>query len=119
FTPANNSNNFLDGVTYNGILDMATVTVRERFIDGLTLNGTINIDSGSLLSAQGDETLGGNGTIVFGASASNYLTIEGTSTLTLGPNILIHGQNGNIGAAQFYLGGTTKLVNNGTISADT
>ncbi len=119
FRPTNNSNNFFDGVTYNGILDMASATARERLLDGLTLNGTINIDNNSVLSAQGDNTLGGNGTVTFGSSGSNLFTIEGNGTLTIGANVLIHGQNGFIGNPQQYNGGTTKLVNAGTIAADT
>ena len=39
------------------------------------------------------------------------------STLTVGSNILIHGENGTIGQED-YIGGTATLINNGTISAD-
>jgi hypothetical protein len=43
--------------------------------------------------------------------------MEGNTTLTVGPNVVIHGVNGTIG--QTYLsGGTQNLVNSGTINAD-
>ncbi len=48
---------------------------------------------------------------------SSYLTIEGSNTVTLGPNVTVRGQ-GSIGN-QFFFGGTNALINQGLISADT
>src|SRR5262249_54805737 len=49
--------------------------------------------------------------------SGNHLSIEGTTNLTVGSNILIHGQNGTIGS-QDFIGGAYTLTNNGTISVD-
>src|SRR2546426_10650814 len=85
---------------------------------GVTMSGsTINVDGASILAFQGDQTVGGTGAILLGGAASNRINIEGTTTLTLGPSVVVHGQNGTIGN-QNFVGGTTNLVNNGTISAD-
>jgi hypothetical protein len=59
FRASNNINNFLNGVTFNGVLDLASSTMVERVTGGLTLNGTVNINSNSVLSFSGDQTLGG------------------------------------------------------------
>src|SRR5581483_6061818 len=118
FVPSNSSNNYLDGVTVNGVVDMASATGIERILDGLTLNGTIKVNSNSILAFQGDQTLGGTGDILFGdTGSSNRLDIEGNSTLTIGSNIKVHGQNGRIGG-QDFIGATNALINHGTISAD-
>ena len=118
FVANNSGNNFLSGVTLNGNLDLATATGSERVYGGLTLNGGININNSSILSFGGDQTLDGTGTITLGNTGfSNHVSIEGNSTLTVGSNILIHGENGTIGYED-YIGGAATLINNGTISAD-
>ena len=90
----------------------------ERVVNGLTLNnGKIDVNSGSWLTFSGDQTLGGTGAIVLGNTGGNYVGIEGTSTLTVVSDILIHGENGTIGQAVIVAGSTT-IVNNGRISAD-
>ena len=87
--------------------------------DGLTLNGTVTIgDSagtvGSTLSFVGSQTLDGSGDVVFGGgSDSNQLSIDSGSTLTIGPNVTIHGDSGAIGSDD----GDT-VINQGTIEAD-
>ncbi len=118
FSASNNGNNFLSGVTINGVLDLASNTSEERTINGLTLNGTASINNNSLLTFEGDQTLTGTGDVLFGSTgSSNRLTIEGNSTLTIDTGIMLHGQNGTIGG-QAITGGTNALVNNGTIAAD-
>src|SRR5579871_4381332 len=118
FTASNNGNNFLNGVTINGKLDLASNTGIERVLNGLVLNGTVAINNNSILAFQGSQTLSGSGDILFGATGSgNRLNIEGASTLTIGNNMIIHGQNGTIGL-QSFVGGTNALINNGIISAD-
>ncbi|HEY0776769.1 MAG TPA: choice-of-anchor D domain-containing protein [Gemmatirosa sp.] len=123
---SNSGNNFLDAVTFRGALDLASNQAIERASNNLTLqNGaTIHVDANSILAIEGTQTLGGTGTIVFGAAGSgNRLDIETpggsgtTGTLTIGPNVTIRGQNGTIGGQNFE-GGANALVNNGTISAD-
>ena len=124
FQATGSGNNFVNGVTLNGTIDLASATSIVRVGGGgLTLAGssTVNINNNSVLAIEGNQTLGGTGAIVFGATGSgNRLNIEspsGTGTLTVGPNVTIRGQNGTIGGQNFE-GGPNALVNNGTISAD-
>ncbi len=123
----NNGNNYLSAATLNGTLDLASTTAIERVTGGgLTLQngGAVNINSNSVLAIEGSQTLGGAGSIAFGNTGSgNRLNIETpggsgtTGTLTVGPNVTIHGQNGTIGGQNFE-GGANALVNNGTINSD-
>ena len=115
----NNGANLLNGVTLNGLLDLATNTGFERIGSGLTLNGAVNINQNSVLAFDGGaQTLGGAGTVTFGnTGGSNRLTIESGGTLTTSANTLIHGQFGTIGG-QAIAGGASTLNNGGTISAD-
>ncbi|MBL8314558.1 MAG: S-layer family protein [Rubrivivax sp.] len=119
FRASNNINNFLNGVTFNGVLDLASSTMVERVTGGLTLNGTVNINSNSVLSFSGDQTLGGNGTVVLGntGGSNRALSMQGDTVLTIGPNVVVRGQNGSLGQA-YLTGGNQRLVNNGRISAD-
>jgi hypothetical protein len=118
FRASNSNLNFLNGVTFNGVLDMASGTMVERVTGGLTLNGSININNNSVLSFGGDQTLGGTGSIVLGdTGASNRaLAMEGNTVLTIGPGISISGQNGTIGQA-YLAGGNQTLINKGSILA--
>ncbi|MDE2145728.1 MAG: hypothetical protein KGJ24_03470, partial [Burkholderiales bacterium] len=115
-------NNYLDGVTLNGVLDLATAgNARENVINGLTLNGSANIANGGILSLDSAHTSGGNQTIAGTGSinlndAGARLSLEGTGTTTLGTGITVRGQ-GNIGQPA-YTGGNNTLVNDGLISAD-
>ncbi|MCB1966014.1 MAG: hypothetical protein KDI64_08210, partial [Candidatus Accumulibacter sp.] len=118
FRATNNANNYLDGTTLNGTLDLATAVGRERVVNGLTLNGTAALNNNSILSFEGTQTVAGGGSIVLGASgASNRIDLDGDGTTTIGSGISIHGQNGTIGQ-QINIGGTQTLLNNGKISAD-
>jgi hypothetical protein len=116
-----------NGVTFNGTLDVgntysgANLTVTN----GLTLNGTVlmgNPANGSYgaIDFSGTQTLGGNGTAVFGDSGDNALRVlNGGTTLTLGPGITVRGQYGAIGFASPYGGAANvAVVNQGTISCD-
>ena len=117
--PANNGNNLLSAVTLTGVLDLATATAVERVVGNLALNGTINVDNGSLLNMEGDQTLSGNGTVIFGAVGNNRVGVDGgNKTLTIASGVTIRGQNGGIGLGQLVNGSGNSLVNNGTISAD-
>lgn len=48
---------------------------------------------------------------------SGALSVDGTSTLTLGSTLVVRGKTGSIGQAVFQ-GGTGQLINQGLISAD-
>ena len=112
--------NFLDAVTLNGTLDMASIgNSRERVVNGLTLNGQVSLNGNGNLSFDGDNTLAGTGAIVFGdTGAGNRIDLSGDGTTTFGAGITVRGQNGTIGR-EINIGGTQTLVNNGLISADT
>ncbi|MBC7732865.1 MAG: choice-of-anchor D domain-containing protein [Bacteriovorax sp.] len=113
-------NNLLSGVTFNGLVDAATIAnSRERIGNGMTLNGAVNIANGGIVSF--DATLGAANSIGGSGSfnlndAGARLALEGSGTTTLGAGIVVRGQ-GNIGTA-LIAGGTNLLVNNGRISAD-
>src|SRR5262249_43280979 len=101
-----------DLATING----ANVTVKN----GLTVNGTVNVGSSDgstygYMYFSNTQTLGGTGNIVFGGSASNNLQINATNeTVTIGPNLTVHGKNGN-----FYNSADgSAWVNQGAIAAD-
>jgi len=117
FRPTNNGSNFLNGVTLNGTLDMASALASERVVGNLALNGTVNLNADSVLSFEGNNTLSGNASIVFGNSGNNRLGVDNNGVLTIGANTTIRGQNGNIGDA-VYVGGNGKLINQGLISSD-
>lgn len=121
FIAANSSANALSGVTLNGTLDMATNAGFERIVNGLTLasGSNVAINANSVFTFDGgSQTLGGNGTVTFGATgSSNRIGIENGGTLTIASGVLIHGENGTIGG-QVLTGGPATIINNGTISAD-
>ena len=56
----------------------------------------------------GTQTLAGNAMLVFGRGGSNELFLN-SGTLTLGPQVFVHGQNGSIHGS---------ILNQGTIAAD-
>ncbi len=114
---ANSGANFLSGVTLNGTLDLASAIGIERILGGLTLNGRVDIGAGSTFAPQGNQTIGGNGAIVFAdANAGNRFNVE-QGNLVLGSGITVRGNTGRIGAQSFD-GGASTLRNDGTISAD-
>jgi hypothetical protein len=118
FKPSSSGSNFLNAVTLAGNLDMAGAVAIERVTGGLTLNaGTIKIGQGSILAPQGNQTIGGTGSIVFADNnPSNRLNLE-AGNLTLGAGVAVRGNTGYIGQ-QNFIGGAANLTNNGTISAD-
>ncbi len=127
---ASSSSGTLNAVTLNGTLDVSAANgVRVSVTGGLTLGGSAVVEIGSstgnfgFVSFNGGiQTLGGSGSVVFGSSTSNTLwTGESSGTnLTIGPNILIHGQNGVVGINLNRLGGASNgtFTNQGTINAD-
>ncbi|MBK7423609.1 MAG: S-layer family protein [Propionivibrio sp.] len=118
FIANNSSTNFLNGTTLNGVLDLASATGIERITSGgMTLNGAINIGNNSILAPQGNQTIGGTGSIIFAdGSGSNRLNVE-AGNLVIGSGVTVRGQTGLIGQ-QTFAGGAATLTNNGTINAD-
>jgi hypothetical protein len=119
FSAISSASNFLDGVTLNGNLDMASLAnSRERVVNGLTLNGVVSLNTNGILSFEGTSTLGGTGSIVFGNTGSgNRIDLDGNGTTTIASGVTVRGHSGTIGQ-QINIGGTQTLANNGTISAD-
>ena len=113
--------NFLSGVTLTSgsNIDMATAAATGRVINGVTFNGTVNIGSSSLLNFEGDQTLAGAGSIVFGAGGNNRVGVDGgNKTLTIASGMTIRGVDGTIGLGQLINGSGNAVVNNGTINSD-
>ncbi len=119
---ASNGSNILDGVTLNGLMDMASIaSSRQRLVNTNTINGVVNIAGGGILSLDAS-TPAGNAVVVNGTGVINLndagarLSIDGVGSTTLAAGLTVRGQ-GNIGQA-LLAGGNNTLVNNGTISAD-
>ena len=105
----------LVGVTLHGLLDL-TLGTDTTITNGLSLDqGQIALQGSTALSFQGSQTLGGSGDVsLTGMFATNGLSVPiGGSTLTIGPNVLIHGNSGFVGGLN---GGT--FTNQGTIAAE-
>ena len=128
----NNGNNFLNGVTVNGVLNVASqsggVGIVRVGAGGLTVNtqagvtgGVVNVgttaaSSGSTIGFIGNTSFD-NGTINLGSATSTAnISLDGTGTVMLGSSAAVQGR-GNFGQLQF-LGGTENLINNGLISAN-
>ncbi len=120
----------LNAVTIDGTLDLTTANQAHVSVTGgLTLANSAVLEIGSsagnvgfLSFNGGNQTLGGNGSVLFGSSSNNTLwTGQSSGTnLTIGPNILIHGQNGVVGPNTGGFGGFADgtVTNQGTIDAD-
>ncbi len=118
FRASNSGSNALVGVTFAGVLDLASEQGVERVFGGLTLDdATIFIGNGSVFAPEGNQTIGGTGTIVFAdTNGSNRINVE-QGNLTLGSGIVVRGGNGIIGQ-QAFNGGAANLTNQGLITAD-
>ena len=112
---SSSSQNFLESIAVQGDLDLTATSSRARIRNGLTMNGgRIRLNNNGGIGFEGNQTFAGE--IVFEGD-SGFLSIDGNTTLTLGLNALVHGKSGRIGQA-IFLGGTSVLVNQGTIRAD-
>ncbi len=111
--------NNLNGVTLNADLDMITASATVSVQNGLTLNGTATLTgSGARMAFDSSQTLAGTGTIVLGSTNAALHVLSASTTLTIGPNLTITGNNGTIGASRQFGGpGDTTVINQGTIRA--
>ena len=123
--PTASSPGALDGVTLAGTLDLShSASGNISNYDGLTLNnGTILIGTADdtvnygVLDFSGVQTLGGTGSVVFGANALDSLYTD--LGLTIGSGITVHGQTGYIGYNPNYsIQANSTFTNQGTIDAD-
>ncbi len=112
---ANNGQNLLDHVTVNGDLDETASNAQLSLANGLVLNGTLRIGRNSIASFLGNQTLA-TGAVEF-VSVAGFIVVNGGSTLTLGPAVVVHGQSGVLGGSEF-LPGSGAIINQGLISAD-
>jgi hypothetical protein len=122
-------NGTLDGVTYQGTLDLSGYSAVLNVTDGITLTGaggsgssTINLTGfGSLMFVAGTETLD-NATLNIGYNGSGGGTLYGLSNtpggavLTLGSNLTVD-HTGNFATIAGYTVGD-GVVNDGTINAN-
>ncbi len=121
----------LDAVTVNGNLDVGTSIngARLTVTNGLTLNGTaylggseISSPSYGIISFQGNQTLAGDGMVVFGSSGYNGLQLtDAGTTLIIGPGMAVRGEVGLIGGSgnyPWYGSSAVSVVNQGAITAD-
>ena len=127
FTPSGGT---LNGVTVGGNMDLASKSSTVYIVGGLTLNnatvylGNATGNTYGDLCFEGTQTLGGTGTVLLGASGSNFLGISKgysdstTYTLTIGSGITIRGSSGTIGEGSWYSYPDDAIVNQGTIAAD-
>ena len=118
----------VNAVKLNGILNLTgpnranmTVSGGLTLVGGsvIQIGGTNNFDS---LSFDGSQTLGGTGSVDFGSGLENVLRVGPTAgaALIIGPNVLVHGQNGVIGYDGNFAGSSNvTFTNQGTINADT
>ena len=76
----------LNGVTFNGPLDLTASSAYAYVTNGLTLNGTATLGgSARLYFTGGSQTLGGTGTVVFNNAANQGLIANANNmTLTIG-----------------------------------
>ena len=122
-----NNNNFLDGVTINGDVDLSVTNARFRVLNGLTLNteggaspGSLTLSgSNSIVAFQGTQ-LFNNATITFDAVSSGGKTLSADTAgtvLTLGSGVTISGGRGIITSGVF-VGGAATIVSLAAISAN-
>jgi hypothetical protein len=114
FVVTRSSSNRLDGVTFNGNLDLSTEFANLRIGNGLSLNGAVNLSGNyARLTFEGAQVFD-DAEVNFGAtslSAESHLSVDAGGFLTLGPNLLVHGGFGRID-------GGGVLLNRGRIAAD-
>ncbi len=112
FVVTSNVNNRLDGVTFNGDLNLSAASARLNIANGLALNGTATLGgSGATLSFEGTQAFD-NTTIRFdgATTGTKYLTVGTGGALTLGSNAVVQGGRGQISGP--------ALTNYGRISAN-
>jgi hypothetical protein len=117
----------LDGTTCNGDLDLESINAAALTLtNGVVLNGTLRVGNPTnqwygVVNFNGSQTLGGNGTVIFGNHAAYNalrLTLPNT-TLTVGPGVTVRGHTGVIGYASAWGGpANVSVINQGVISGD-
>ena len=123
FTVTNNANNRFDGVTVDGTLSLAAFNARVTLENGADLRGTVNMSGTFAPRIIFNQTGTISGPLTINMDSDNiyagtdFLTVEGDHTLTLGSGVTVRGM-GAIGTTQFVAGGSSALINQGTISAD-
>ncbi|MCC6231074.1 MAG: hypothetical protein IT580_00415, partial [Verrucomicrobiales bacterium] len=109
------SQNYLDAIQLTGDLVLTNSNARARVLNGLTLTGgKVRLNANGAIGFEGSQTFGGE---VLFEGDSGFVSIDGTTTLTLATTALVHGKTGRIGQA-IFTGGTSTLLNQGTIRAD-
>nr|MBA3938996.1 hypothetical protein [Planctomycetota bacterium] len=100
------TNSTISGVTIatGTILDLSQINGTQlTVINSLTINGTMKVGSAdgtrfAILSAADTQTWSGSGSILFGNTLSNQITLVATN-MTLTTGVTIHGQSGQFNAS--------------------
>jgi RHS repeat-associated protein len=116
----------LDGVAMNALLSVGADAfypfVRLNILHGLVLNGVMTVgrqtlhtgnpDQYGLIDFMGNQTLSGKGEVYLNNPSSSIFA-EADSILTIGPGVVVHGFNGEVG-----LPNTGAVINQGNIVSD-
>jgi hypothetical protein len=117
----------LSGLIADGTIDVTAAGARFNLVNGMTLNGTILVGDNSSTPTAGQvffshspgdfpENIGGPGSIVFGGSTNNLLSIAtANTTVEFETDTKILGKSGQI-LTQFA---SSTYLNAGTINANT
>ncbi len=115
------SSNIFDGMTVNGNLALSSNASTLRLKNGFTLNGVASLTAfNARIVVDNTMTISAGTFQLDGPSPSSppQLAVDGASTLTLAPGVLVEASHGTIGDA-IFTGGVSAVVNQGTIREDT
>ncbi len=116
----------LEGVTINGDLNLTEMNAQATISGGLALNGTLRIGDNAAgygaLAFSGAGSVNGEGEVVFGggvnADRNALWPISAGATLRIGSGITVRGHTGHIGQHSTQGPSDGRVINEGTISAD-
>ena len=112
----NNSSRLTNGLILNGDLSLSAFPgARVRLQSGATFTGNASLGADSSILAFEDTRILTGKTINLDGN-NDYLTIDGSNTLTLGASTLVRGR-GTI-TVGFFINDVGSVVNQGTIRAD-
>ena len=148
FSPIGSGTVAITGTVDGGMIDVGTATnlvlagstLNNVTLDGtyqltgnaliyvendLILDGTLTLGSGGnygvlYFVSQGNQTLGGSGTVIFSGTNSNNTLGTYNGSLTIGSGITVQGQSGFVGYSPVFGSGTggVTVTNQGTIQAN-
>jgi hypothetical protein len=117
-TFTNSSNNRLDGLAITGDLVIDSTGAFVGVQNGLTISGAVRVTAdNATFGFFGTQTF--SGSLIEALGTNSWISIEGTSTVTLGAGTTVRliGNNSRLGQARTF-GGTYTLINNGVIEGN-